>query len=407
MEMIKMQCFSRLLNEKGEETMNRCLEDTNKRTEEARNWYEAMSNIEAKAKVRAWWHADIWKKEEKVQNWLLAALSKMKENVPNLVEEKAFLVMILVDGCFIIQLLCKKSQDQFAKLRWSRLTLLGDLLLLENQLPVFVLVELYDLIKDPTDGSDFASQALDKFIEMLPGPTVRTANPSTIKETNKINHLLGLVHDNWIPSPQGIQRHEDYMKTEKAKRMKGRVKRQSIGSARELEEAGIKFIKVEERNAKSLFDVNFKDGKMNIPELVIEDNTERLFRNLIAYELFVEGSTYVIDYVTLMDNLVNTANDVQLLRSCGVIDNMLGDDKAVAQMLNKLRDYVTLCGDTFFYEEIFVNVQKHCKRPWNTWKAKIRHDYFSNPWAGIAFVAGLLVFLTTITTFILSFFKKN
>ncbi|XWS10703.1 hypothetical protein CRYUN_Cryun38cG0020300 [Craigia yunnanensis] len=369
----------------------RCLEAVSIMEEEARNWHVPKSNIEEIARV---WYAAMSKREENVliRDWY----ATMSNN-----EEKTFRLMILVDGYFIIQLLCMEPQDQFAKLRWSRLTLLGDLLLLENQLPFFVLVKLYGLIKDPTVTRDFASHAFAKFIEMLPGPTV---NLSTIKDTNEINHLLGLIHDNWIPSTEGIKRHRDYIKTRKG--LKGPVERQSIHCARELEEAGIEFIKVEEWDAESLFDVNFKDGKMKIPEFVMEDNTERLFRNLIAYELFVEGSTYVIDYVTLMDNVVNTASDVQLLRSCGVIENMLGDDKAVAQMLNKLRDSVTLCGETFFYNEIFVNVQKHCKRPWNTWKAKLRHDYFSNPWARIAFVDGLLVFLTTITTFILSFFKN-
>ncbi|WRX28568.1 Protein of unknown function DUF247 [Theobroma cacao] len=95
---------------------------------------------------------------------------------------------------------------------------------------------------------------------------------------------------------------------------------------------------------------------MKIPTFVVEDCTERLFRNLIAYEKYEEGSTYVTDYVTLMDNLIDSAKDVQLLRFSGIIENMLGDNEVVAQMFNKLRDHVTLCGDTFYYEEIFVEV---------------------------------------------------
>ncbi|WRX29183.1 Protein of unknown function DUF247 [Theobroma cacao] len=82
---------------------------------------------------------------------------------------------------------------------------------------------------------------------------------------------------------------------------------------------------------------------MKIPTFVVDDDTERLFRNLIAYELYEEGSTYVIDYVTLMDNLINSSKDVQLLRFSDIIENMLGDDEAVAKMLNKLRDHVILC----------------------------------------------------------------
>ena len=189
------------------------------------------------------------------------------------------------------------------------------------------------------------------------------------------------------------------------------MERQSIGCARELEEAGIKFKKVDRNkccNAMSMFDVNFTNGKMKIPTFVIDNNTERLFRNLIAYELFVQGSTYVIDYVSLMDNLVNTANDVKLLRLSGVIQNMLGDDEAVAEMLNKLLDSVTLSGDTSWYEGIFADVNQHCSRPYYILMAIVKHEIISrNPWKTIGYVTGVLTGVVTIIQFILSFFTQN
>ncbi|XP_022717839.1 putative UPF0481 protein At3g02645 [Durio zibethinus] len=402
MEMTKRQCLKRIDRRKGHEIMCRCFEEIRNMEATIRQWYRVPEAFISKDDLAG---------------------------------------LMVIDGCFIIELLCREPQDLMSKLQWSRAALFGDLLLLENQLPFFVLVKLYGLIKDSTDGTDFAPQALDKLIRMLPGPNIATAYLSTIKDTDEIHHLLGLIHDNWVPSPPGIQRYREYVEEikkaeaeakekkrqpgtwkfilcaiaiskqkklgqgnqesgtankghwkficfsrEKAKRLGGRVGRQSIRCARELEEAGIEFIKVDcgsdeddsnqESYAKSLFDVEFTGGKMKIPTLVIGDNTERLFRNLIAYELYVQGSTYVIDYVTLMDNLVNTANDVQLLRLCGVIVNMLGDDDAVAQMLNKLRDCVTLCGETFYYEKMFVDVKQHCARSWNTWKAKLRQQHF-------------------------------
>ncbi|XVF79527.1 hypothetical protein PTKIN_Ptkin14bG0230100 [Pterospermum kingtungense] len=344
MEMVKKQYCRRLFDRKGEETKRRCVQAVRSMAEFGLYWY-----------------------------------SPYDENIADIE------TMLLVDGCFIIELLCKEPQDEFARLRWSRITLFGDLLLLENQLPFPVLKELYRLINDPTDGTDFAPQAFAKLIQVLPGKNA---------EFGIFLRPASSAYGIFLPRQTGIENG------------KGRVERQSIGCATELAEAGIKFVKVES-NAKSLFDVNFTDGEMKIPTFVIGDNTERLLRNLIAYELFVHGLTYVIDYVTLMDNLVNTANDVKLLRSSGVIVNMLGDDEAVGQMINKLRDFVTLCGDAFFYEKIFVEVQQHCAKPWNTWKAKIRHDYFTTPWSGIAFYGALLVALATIGQFIVAFFQKQ
>ncbi|XWS10693.1 hypothetical protein CRYUN_Cryun38cG0019400 [Craigia yunnanensis] len=340
--------------------------------------------------------------EGKARNWYEASVVY---NIPR----RAFVKMMVVDGCFIIELLCKEPKDQIApmrssqisRMRWSQIALFCDLLLLENQLPFFVLVKLYGLIKDPTDGTEFAPKAFAKLIQLPLVSRIGTINSSTIKDTNEIDHLLGLVHYNCRPSPQGIDRHKEYMAVRE---------RQSILCARELKEAGIKFTKVDrnqERNEMSLFDVNFTDGKMKIPTFVIDNNTERLFHNLISYELFVQGSTYVIDYVTLMDNLVNTANDVQLLRSCGVIENMLGDDEAVVQMLNKLLDNVTLSGDTFSYKGIFSDVKQHCARPYYILMAIVKHETSRNPWRTIGYVAGLVAAVVTVIQFILSFFTQN
>ncbi|XVF79523.1 hypothetical protein PTKIN_Ptkin14bG0229700 [Pterospermum kingtungense] len=154
--------------------------------------------------------------------------------------------------------------------------------------------------------------------------------------------------------------------------MERQAERQSIGCARELEEAGIRFIKVDKSNATRLFDVNFKGSKMKIPMFVIQERRNCLFRNLIAYEQFGQG-----------------------------------DDEAVAQTIDKLLDNVTLCGDTFFYQEVFDNVKQHCTKPGNTWKAKLRHDYFSTPWSGVAFFGALLVALATIGRFGIAFFQKQ
>ncbi|XVF50074.1 hypothetical protein PTKIN_Ptkin04bG0065000 [Pterospermum kingtungense] len=117
METIKKQYFHRLFNRKGEETMRRCVRAVVFMAEFASYWYSAY-----------------------------------EENITDIE------TMLLEDGCFVIELLCKEPQpqDQFARLRWSRITLFGDLLLLENQFPFIVLVELHRLIKDPTDGTNFA-----------------------------------------------------------------------------------------------------------------------------------------------------------------------------------------------------------------------------------------------------------
>ncbi|EOY13900.1 Uncharacterized protein TCM_032644 [Theobroma cacao] len=95
------------------------------------------------------------------------------------------------------------------------------------------------------------------------------------------------------------------------------------GKILELEEARIQFMNsFEESDVKSLFDISFTEATMKIPTFVVEDYTKCLFRNLIAYELYEEGSTYVIDYVTLMDNFINSVKDVQSLHFQGILENI-------------------------------------------------------------------------------------
>ncbi|EOY13898.1 Uncharacterized protein TCM_032632 [Theobroma cacao] len=428
MQVYKTRCLERILERNGQQSKDRFVEAMN--VERARKWYSPF-------------------------------LSNLLEDPDNY---KIFEENMLLDGCFIVELLSGKvpGDDPFFKLKWVLNALYHDLLLFENQLPFFVLVGLYHVIKDPTDGKDFACHAFSVLSDFLPGPKKWNKNPPTIKDTDNIKHLLSLVHDNWSPSPQGIRRHQHYQRTKKEKEKigeearkegglekwkftlcalekpkekkfqgdeesgvtkgtnhnffkwkliccarekenlrKGLVEWQSLRCATELEEAGIQFMNgSEESGVKSLFDISFTDATMKIPTFVVEDYTERLFRNLIAYELYEEGSTYVIDYVTLMDNLINSAKDVQLLRFHGIIENMLGNDEAVAQMLNKLRDHVMFCGDTFYYEEIFVDVKTHCARRWNTWKAKLKKDYFNSPWASVSFFAAFLIILLAMGQFI-------
>ncbi|KAK5772777.1 hypothetical protein PVK06_049072 [Gossypium arboreum] len=103
-----------------------------------------------------------------------------------------------------------------------------------------------------------------------------------------------------------------------------------------------------------------------------------------------------------MDKLINTSKDVQLLRKNEIIDNMLGNDEAVTEMFNKLGDSVYYSPEDFYYKDIANQVNKHCKRNWNIWKAKLKKDYFNTPWSPISFLAALVLLLLTVLQTIFS-----
>uniref|UniRef100_A0A6N2M6L9 Uncharacterized protein n=1 Tax=Salix viminalis TaxID=40686 RepID=A0A6N2M6L9_SALVM len=227
-------------------------------------------------------------------------------------------------------------------------TISHDMLLLENQLPFCVLLELYSMAMPNKREDLFVVMALVFFKWMFPGSRLETNN---IISSQECKHLLDMVYHNWLlPSPPVLPRESEVKN----------INSEFIRSAKELKEAGIKFGKQEES-----YGVRFEKGMMKIPCLTVVDTTESLFRNLIAYEQCSQGHEpqYVTDYMTLMDCLINTPEDVQILRHCGIIDNGLGDDKMVCKLFNNLGTNVMISDrDRFYYAQVFERVEMHCAR---------------------------------------------
>ncbi|KAF7124697.1 hypothetical protein RHSIM_Rhsim12G0117600 [Rhododendron simsii] len=99
-----------------------------------------------------------------------------------------------------------------------------------------------------------------------------------------------------------------------------------IRSAVEINEAGINFRK---SRTQSLKDISFEGGKLTLSLIVVDDTTESMFLNLIAFERFHVGvGNAVTSYVFIMDSIIDSARDVSLMHDEGIIQNALGSDKA-------------------------------------------------------------------------------
>ncbi|XP_007030490.2 PREDICTED: UPF0481 protein At3g47200 [Theobroma cacao] len=345
---------------------------------------------------------------EAMRNEEKAARSCYAETVYMSTQE--FVEMLVLDGCFIIELIrkfaCDELKDEHDDLfkRNFNLSIVGqELLLVENQLPFFVLDQLFKMTKTENEEEAFNHMALRFFSGIVPGPGIRVGNNrrSVRKKRKCILHLLGLVQANWLPSPEGIKRSEQPVTDRKWN---------FIRSAKELLDVGIKFKKASGEN--SLFDIKFEKGRFQIPTLTIYHDSERIFRNFIAYEQFNEGPTYVMDYTRFMDCLINYGDDVALLSHSGIIVNWLGSNEEVAHMFNKLNDFVYLSTSNFYYSELFNDVNKYCRGRWTLWKIKLRNKYFDTPWDWVltSIIAGAILLLLTLvqTVFaVLSYFKQG
>ncbi|TYI57586.1 hypothetical protein E1A91_D11G291800v1 [Gossypium mustelinum] len=341
-----------------------------------------------------------------------------------------FGAIIVLDGLFVVQL--------FRKVMDPKLREENDALFKQN-LNLSIVAEDLLLLEKSTS---FSKEALIFFSETEPRQIGMLYEddliPMLYKEEIIIRndeHLLGLVHDNWIPrQPQpksapfhiietsGLeetnsqtslskkrQQAEGNRKKSPVRKVKRRVPRLVIRSATELSERGIKFRKISEC---CLFNIQFKRGILYIPTLIVDHDTDRMFRNLIAYEQFKHDISIVMDYAKFLDCLINYANDVALLCDCGVIENRQGSNEDVAKMINKLNEYVYLCTENFHYSPIFIEVNRHCGRQLTLWTVKLRQKYFNVPWSWVLAsisAATLLLILSFLQTIFsaLSYFNQS
>ncbi|CAL8996918.1 unnamed protein product [Prunus brigantina] len=160
-----------------------------------------------------------------------------------------------------------------------------------------------------------------------------------------------------------------------------------------LHQAGVKFKLM--RSSRNLFDIKFKDGILEIPKLKIDDHTELTLRNLIAFEQCHCVKHYITDYVSLIDNLVNTEKDVEFLKKDEIVEHILGDDNDVCTLINSLGRGVVLDDESFYFADLYKDLNSYCRKPWNEWKANLRQHYFNTPWSTISVIAA--VFLLTLT----------
>ncbi|KAM3731423.1 hypothetical protein ACB098_12G162600 [Castanea mollissima] len=147
-------------------------------------------------------------------------------------------------------------------------------------------------------------------------------------------------------------------------------------SATQLHEAGVKFKVAPEEYGRCLLDIRFdlKNGVLEIPCIMLDDERIHVIRNIIALEQsHYVGQAYVTDFFVILDFLIDTSKDVDLLCDKGILVNYLGDSNAAASVVNSLK-----------------SMSYGIKR-WHKWKATLWHQYFSTPWRAASTSAAIIL----------------
>ncbi|KAJ4808762.1 hypothetical protein LUZ62_021328 [Rhynchospora pubera] len=169
----------------------------------------------------------------------------------------------------------------------------------------------------------------------------------------------------------------------------------------ELHEAGVKFKR--KIRPRHMLDISFQNGIMEMPYLLMfDDNVKNFLWNMVAFEQSQPAIREKIlsSYLALMDSLINTEKDVAILVRSGIIENYLQNDEEAANFFNQFGKIFVLDYDDHYFYGLFKDVKGYSEWTWHKYRARLMHDYFSNPWSVISVVAAsILLILTFLQTY--------
>ena len=297
-------------------------------------------------------------------------------------------MLILTDSAFIIEFFLRTCCEGDTFKPWLDSHITSDLLLLENQLPFFVIEKIHSLSLSSTNAS-VPDTMIPSFLQLTIGCFgcfgYFKAKLAFDNGDISIRHFTDLIRIFHLYHPI------------ESRPSRNRIDEQIIHrpSATELVEAGVRF-KV---NTKSecLFDLRFSGGVLEIPSLIVEDRTETLFRNVVALEQFhYPDESYITDFVIFLGYLINTGRDVDILVRNKILENWLGDSDSVANLFNGLRINVVHTNISSQFSILCKELNAFCRNPWHKLKATLRRDYCNTPWHTAASIAGVLLLVLTI-----------
>ncbi|KAI8541444.1 hypothetical protein RHMOL_Rhmol08G0061200 [Rhododendron molle] len=301
-------------------------------------------------------------------------------------DTSGFLKLMVLDGCFILHILDCVYRDKVDFL--GDLETAGikrDMLLLENQLPMLVLLRIDQVRNDGKLREDFIEKCVLQFLGFMTWGPLRMW---------KCLHVLDMYRKVLIFD-------EKYVGDTGSPRRAFR-----FWSAIELTEAGIRLEPSYEVEQGSLA-FNANDGVLKLPRLEVDHATELTFLNLIAFDGLQAGDLQgeATSFIYFMRQLIKTPRDVSVLISSGILaNNGIGSDEAIVQLFDSLSKDSPIHNPytSKMYFDVYIGIGDYRRKPQNRLRAYVVHAYHeSTNWSPLAYLS----ILAAILLFILSFLQ--
>ncbi|KAF7019097.1 hypothetical protein CFC21_032309 [Triticum aestivum] len=165
-------------------------------------------------------------------------------------------------------------------------------------------------------------------------------------------------------------------------------------------EAGIKFKKQEldKLHPHSLLDIKFSSGAMEIPCIFVDEFTETLFRNLVAFEQTCpQFGDDITAYIVFLSQLISMPEDVVLLARREIIVHHLDSDEMVSDLFTMLsKDVVFDFNGQHYLKTIRQMIEAYYQSRLNRWMAWLWLNHLRNPWLVLAAFATIVVLVCTV-----------
>ncbi|KAJ0020174.1 hypothetical protein Pint_31158 [Pistacia integerrima] len=296
--------------------------------------------------------------------------------------------MILMDAAFIFEVLLRHMEkgefvyDRLYGNPLKKFDIKDDLYMLENQLPFFILADLFRQANISNNEENLSILNITHSFTKTYWDYLGIEESFDETKYLNVKHLVDFLRISIVPS-------------EPQRRVKPEIL--TTPSVTKLYQAGVKF---KLGSSKNLFDIKFHNGILEIPRITTRSTMEYAVKNILAFEKN-QGriENFLNDYVIFINYLANSPKDAEILVQHGIIHNPIGDSERLSTLFHSLVERATLSPDYFHFSSLVEELNGYCRRPWNKWKATLKQDYFKTPWTTVSVIAAsILLVLTLIQT---------
>ncbi|KAJ1261446.1 hypothetical protein BS78_09G030100 [Paspalum vaginatum] len=361
-----------------------------------------------------------------------------------------FIQMLVLDGCFIIEHLVNvatgKEEPSLHATPFGAAQLSVDLVLAENQIPFFVLVDLISSTRLPEfDNTGYSPPVLlMKLVLYYLGGEKGRDMSENLTAANDVGHILHLLHamvtearTRWEPA-QRIQDSAPLEMMQEAARLLRRLPllllvpllypilpedtrwkasygQEGLSTAIDLKRMWVRFKKAHGGGtgkapagiASLLGPVPLAvklahEDRLRLPQLRIEFRTAPLLLNLMAFEQSADQRAGDVSaYVWLMAKLVQSKEDAGVLVAAEVVQSSAAGSESkddVVRFFGKVGAASEAAAELekSYLGKTLEKLRERSQHPLFMMWADVQRNYFTVPWAVVAEFVAFVTFISTI-----------